>query len=65
MPDGQRPVGKLPLTVTSPVTAVPAGSTTTTDETAGVQTGELGVVTETGFASLHDVPRGFIEITGF
>ena len=36
----------------------------TKDETAGVQTGELGVVTTDGFASLHDAPRGFIAITG-
>lgn len=34
----------------------------TKDETAGVQTGELGVVTKSGFKSLHDVPRGFLEI---
>ena len=36
----------------------------TRDETAGVQTGELGVVTPVGFESLHRSPRGLLEITG-
>ena len=36
----------------------------TLDEKAGVQTGELGVVTKAGFESLHRAPSGFLEITG-
>ncbi len=36
----------------------------TLDEKAGVQTGELGIVTKTGFESLHHAPRGFLEIEG-
>ena len=36
----------------------------TLDETAGVQTGELGVVTKNGFESLHRAPRGFLAIGG-
>lgn len=34
----------------------------TTDERAGVQTGELVLVTEHGWESLHDFPRGFAQI---
>jgi Xaa-Pro dipeptidase len=34
----------------------------TTDEQAGVQTGELVLVTETGWESLHRYPRGFARL---
>ncbi|MGH8944069.1 MAG: M24 family metallopeptidase [Acidimicrobiia bacterium] len=34
----------------------------TTDEKAGVQTGQLVVVTDDGYRSLHDVPRGLRRI---
>jgi Xaa-Pro dipeptidase len=36
----------------------------TPDERAGVQTGELVLVTETGWESLHDYPRGLARIGG-
>jgi len=36
----------------------------TEDKTAGVQSGELVVVTSKGCESLHNMPRGFLEITG-
>ena len=36
----------------------------TPDERAGVQTGELMLVTESGCESLHDYPRGFRRIGG-
>jgi Xaa-Pro aminopeptidase len=36
----------------------------TPDERAGVQTGELMLVTETGCESLHHYPRGFSRIAG-
>jgi Xaa-Pro dipeptidase len=35
----------------------------TSDETAGVQTGELLVVTADGAESLHDFERGLLPIT--
>jgi hypothetical protein len=35
---------------------------TTTDWSAGVQTGELLVVTQAGAESLHSVPRGFLRL---
>ena len=34
----------------------------TTDERAGVQTGELVLVTEDGWESLHQFPRGFAQL---
>ena len=34
----------------------------TTDERAGVQTGQLVVVTADGYRSLHDVPRGLVRV---
>jgi len=34
----------------------------TTDQTAGVQTGELVLVTDTGAESLHTAPRGPFHI---
>lgn len=36
----------------------------TKDERAGVQTGELLHVTDTGYESLHGAPRGFLRATG-
>jgi Xaa-Pro aminopeptidase len=36
----------------------------TRDERAGVQTGQLVVVTSDGHRSLHDVPRGLVRIAG-
>jgi len=34
----------------------------THDGKAGVQTGELGVITGRGFVSLHSFPRGFARV---
>jgi Xaa-Pro dipeptidase len=34
----------------------------TTDGKAGVQTGEMVLITETGIEPLHDIPRGFLRI---
>jgi Xaa-Pro aminopeptidase len=36
----------------------------TTDERAGVQTGELVLVTDSGVARLHSAPRGLLTVTG-
>ena len=38
-------------------------STITHDQKAGVQTGELVLITKTGAQSLHSAPRGAIHIT--
>ena len=34
----------------------------TRDGNAGVQTGEMVLITETGIEPMHKVPRGFIRI---
>jgi len=34
----------------------------TTDGRAGVQTGELVLVTRDGIERLHNVPRGFVQV---
>jgi hypothetical protein len=34
----------------------------TTDGMAGVQTGEMVSITETGIEPLHSVPRGFLRV---
>lgn len=43
-------------------TVVVQPNVVTRDGKAGVQTGELGVITEDGFESLHSVPRGFLQV---
>ncbi|HSK22954.1 MAG TPA: M24 family metallopeptidase [Egicoccus sp.] len=54
-----RPAGPLPdLTLEAGMTMVVQPNVTTRDHRAGVQTGELVVVTDDGAVSLHDVPRG-------
>lgn len=54
-----RPAGPLPpLTFAAGMTVVVQPNVVTRDGTAGVQTGELVVVTPHGAESLHDVPRG-------
>jgi Xaa-Pro aminopeptidase len=54
-----RPAGPLPqMTLQPGMTIVVQPNVTTLDTRAGVQTGELVVVTETGAESLHAVPRG-------
>jgi len=44
------------------MTVVVQPNVTTPDETAGVQTGELLLVTESGAARLHSAPRGLLAI---
>jgi hypothetical protein len=34
----------------------------TTDHTAGVQTGEMVLITDTGVERMHTMPRGFVQI---
>jgi hypothetical protein len=34
----------------------------TRDHKAGVQTGEMVLVTETGIARMHAMPRGFFQV---
>lgn len=54
-----RPAGPLPdLVLQEGMTLVVQPNVTTPDHRAGVQTGELMVVTASGAESLHDVPRG-------
>jgi Xaa-Pro aminopeptidase len=54
-----RPAGPLPELVLEPgMTLVVQPNVTTLDHRAGVQTGELVLITETGAESLHAVPRG-------
>jgi Xaa-Pro aminopeptidase len=54
-----RPAGPLPeMTLEVGMTLVVQPNVTTLDQRAGVQTGELVVITETGAESLHAVPRG-------
>jgi Xaa-Pro dipeptidase len=54
-----RPAGPVPELVFEPgMTVVVQPNVTTLDHRAGVQTGELVVVTADGVRSLHEVPRG-------
>ena len=54
-----RPAGKLPeLELKAGMTLVIQPNVTSLDHTAGVQTGQLVLITETGAESLHQVPRG-------
>jgi Xaa-Pro dipeptidase len=54
-----RPAGPVPETpLRAGMTVVVQPNVTTPDGTAGVQTGELVLITETGAESLHDMPRG-------
>lgn len=54
-----RPAGPLPELLFEPgMTVVVQPNVTTTDGRAGVQTGELVVVTDDGVRSLHAAPRG-------
>ena len=55
-----RPSGPVPETpFRAGQTVVIQPNVVTADGKAGVQTGELGVITEDGFESLHSFPRGF------
>lgn len=59
-----RPAGPLPsLTFAAGMTVVIQPNVVTRDGTAGVQTGELVVVTADGAESLHDMPRGLRRVS--
>jgi Xaa-Pro aminopeptidase len=58
-----RPAGPLPdVTIKSGMMMVVKPNVITKDQKAGVQTGELMLITQTGCESLHTFPRGFIEL---
>jgi Xaa-Pro aminopeptidase len=60
-----RPAGPLPeMTFAAGMTVVIQPNVVTRDGKAGVQTGELVLVTETGVERLHQVPRGFLRAGG-
>ena len=77
-PARRPPAGNFTLTAAPPARRPPAGDFTlaagmtvvlqpnviTPDERAGVQTGELVLVTETGWEPLHRYPRGLARIGG-
>jgi Xaa-Pro aminopeptidase len=58
-----RPAGPLPeMTLEAGMTCVVQPNVITPDQKAGVQVGELVLVTETGFERLHRVERGLFRI---
>lgn len=58
-----RPAGPVPDVRLAPnMMVVVQPNVITKDERAGVQTGELMLITATGCESLHRFPRGFIEV---
>ncbi len=58
-----RPAGPLPhLTLQSGMTCVVQPNVVTPDQRAGVQLGELVLVTDGGFERLHSAERGFFRI---
>ncbi|HEY6865195.1 MAG TPA: M24 family metallopeptidase [Burkholderiales bacterium] len=60
-----RPAGPLPhLTLQSGMTCVVQPNVITPDQRAGVQVGELILVTDTGFERMHRAERGFFRISG-
>ena len=58
-----RPAGPLPeLTLRKNMMVVVQPNVITTDGRAGVQTGELFLVTDSGCESLHRFPRGLRQV---
>jgi Xaa-Pro aminopeptidase len=58
-----RPAGPVPeKPITAGMTVVIQPNVTTRDGKAGVQTGELVLVTDTGIERLHTMPRGFARV---
>ena len=58
-----RTLGAVPeFTFEAGMTVVVQPNVVTRDETAGVQTGELLLVTESGAARLHTAPRGLLSV---
>jgi Xaa-Pro aminopeptidase len=58
-----RPAGAIPdEPFRAGMTVVIQPNVITLDGKAGVQTGELVLITERGIESLHDIPRGFVRV---
>jgi Xaa-Pro aminopeptidase len=58
-----RALGAVPdFAFAAGITVVVQPNVVTRDETAGVQTGELLLVTESGAARLHEAPRGLLPV---
>lgn len=58
-----RPAGPIPqMTFAAGMTVVVQPNVVTRDGKAGVQTGELVHITETGIERLHTTPRGFLRV---
>ena len=61
-PTRRPPAGNF--TFTMGMTVVLQPNVITPDERAGVQTGELVLVTESGWEPLHEYPRGLARVGG-
>jgi Xaa-Pro aminopeptidase len=58
-----RPAGSVPEEpFEAGMTVVIQPNVVTTDQKAGVQTGELVLITQTGIERLHAFPRGFVRV---
>ena len=58
-----RPAGPIPdMRLEANMTIVVQPNVITTDKTAGVQLGEMVLITETGFERLHVAPWGFLRM---
>ncbi|MGZ5802985.1 MAG: M24 family metallopeptidase [Xanthobacteraceae bacterium] len=58
-----RPAGKIPdMPLRAGMTVVVQPNVTTQDHRAGVQTGELLLITKTGVERMHAMPRGFVNV---
>ena len=58
-----RPAGKIPDTpMRAGMCVVVQPNVVTPDHTAGVQTGELLLITQTGVERMHAMPRGFVTV---
>lgn len=58
-----RPAGPVPQEpFRAGQTVVIQPNVTTNDHTAGVQTGEMVLITETGIERMHAMPRGFVQV---
>ena len=58
-----RPAGAIPeAPFRAGQTVVIQPNVVTLDHKAGVQTGEMVVITETGIEQLHSTPRGFVVL---
>jgi hypothetical protein len=60
--DGAHPIPDQPLDAGMFLVVQP--NVVTKDHRAGVQTGEMLLVTETGVERVHSLPRGMVRIAG-